>query len=597
MIRSLITSVAAVALFANTPAFAQDVQDEEQESFQDIIVTGSSMRVRQGGQQDIKHFRSVAMDAGMPRPEGLSVEGLMGEHDLSLPSPKGCAQLFCLVTESMPAALPLRPDDRLFVGLGFSSNVDAASWKREPLNMMAVVDKSGSMSGEPLSLVRASLRKILDQMTDKDRFGITLYGDMSHVYLAPTDVRGNRERIAAAIDAIQSAGSTNMEAGLRVGYDTAFADAPGFKGKTRMMLFTDEQPNTGRTDAQGFMTMAEEASRRGIGLTTIGVGVQFGDALAAKVSSVRGGNLFFVANRDDVKTTFEKQLDTMVSEIAHDVTMVMSPAAGMKITGVFGVPANVLETAPDGAVSIRVPTAFLSTNGGGIFVSLGKDSGREFLPPATLGENAPLMTVSLSYIAATNGQAGEDRLAIAQPSASPSTPLRTAHLLVDQFLTMRDATTAFHMNGDPKAAHALLSGLDARLTGAGLAGMEDERKLTSTMLAQAALMAGYGGELPKNLRHIRTVGTWEVIGLGNIKDLKRGDRLEFRNTGELLTFRQKTGFDDAAEQESYEINDRQLHMTGSRLVFDYRLNEDRMTLDTADDGMPSRIVLRRVPVS
>lgn len=596
MIKSLVMSTVALACLATTPAFAQTVEEEDEADFSNIVVTGT-MRVRQGGQQDIKHFRSIALDQGMPRPEGLSLEGLMGEHDLTLPEKRTCAQLFCLTTEAMAANLPLRPDDRMFVGLGFASNVDADSWQREPLNLMAVVDKSGSMSGEPLALVRASLRKILAQMTDNDRFGIVLYGDMSHVYLAPTDVRGNRERITEAIDRIESAGSTNMEAGLQVGYDTAFADAPGFKGKTRLMLFTDEQPNTGRTDAAGFMGMAEEASRRGIGLTTIGVGVQFGDALAAKVSSVRGGNLFFIANDTDVKTTFEKQLDTMVSEVAHDVHMVMTPAAGHKITGVFGVPANVLENAPDGAVAITVPTAFLSTNGGGIFVSVGKDSEHQFLPAAGLRADAPLLTVSLSYIGAKDGRAGEDKVLVSQPAAAPSAALRTAQALVDQFLTMREATTAFHIKGDPKAAHALLSGLDSRMQSAGLQGMEEERKLTGTMLAQAALYSGYGGELPKSLRHVRTVGNWEITGVRNITDLRRGDRLEFTRDGELLTYRKANGLEDADDSESYEINENQIHMVDSRLVFYYRVSDDRMSLETADVGEPAVITMRRVPTS
>lgn len=594
MIRSLLLSTALVASLVTTPAFAQAVEDEDETDVSNIVVTGS-MRVRQGGQQDIKHFRSIALEDGMPRPEGLSLEGLMGEHDLTLPTKRGCAQLFCLTTEAMAANLPQRPDDRLFVGLGFASNVDADSWQRQPLNMMAVVDKSGSMDGEPLALVRASLRKILDQMNDNDRFGIVLYGDRSHVYLAPTDVRGNRQRIAEAIDRIESEGSTNMEAGLQVGYDTAFADAPTFKGKTRLMLFTDEQPNTGRTDAAGFMGMAEEASRRGIGLTTIGVGVQFGDALAAKVSSVRGGNLFFIANPEDVKSTFEKQLDTMVSEVAHDVHMVMTPAAGQKITGVFGVPANALESAPDGAVAITVPTAFLSTNGGGIFVSIGKDSEHQYLPAVDLAPGAPLLTVSLSYIGAADGRAGEDKVLVSQPAASPSAPLRTAQALVDQFLTMREATTAFHEKGDPKAAHALLSGLDARLGASGLSGMEEERKLTGTMLAQAALYSGYGGELPKSLRHIRTAGNWEITGVRNITDLRRGDRLEFTRDGELLTYRKASGIEEVDESESYEINEKQIHMVDSRLVFNYSVSGDRLYLETADVGERATIALRRVP--
>jgi Ca-activated chloride channel family protein len=260
----------------------------------------------------------------------------MGEHDLTLPSAKACRQLFCLFTEAMTASLPTRPDDKLLVGLGFSSNIDPATWRREPLHLVAVVDKSGSMDGEPLELVRKSLRQIVGQMRDGDRLSIVLYGDQSHLYLAPTDVASRRAEIVAAIDRIRSAGSTNMEAGLEVGYETAYAAKKGFSGNTRLMLFTDEQPNVGNTDAESFMGMAEAASRQGIGLTTIGVGVQFDGALATKVSSVRGGNLFFIADQAQVKSVFEGELDTMVSELAHDVRITMKPQAGYRISGVFG---------------------------------------------------------------------------------------------------------------------------------------------------------------------------------------------------------------------------------------------------------------------
>ncbi len=82
------------------------------------------------------------------------------------------------------------------------------------------------------------------------------------------------------------------------------------------MLFTDERPNTGATDAESFMGMAENASHGGIGLTTIGVGVQFGAELATKISSVRGGNLYFIRDAADIKTLFTGQLDYMVSELA-----------------------------------------------------------------------------------------------------------------------------------------------------------------------------------------------------------------------------------------------------------------------------------------
>ncbi|HEY0043872.1 MAG TPA: VWA domain-containing protein [Allosphingosinicella sp.] len=586
----LLLSAALLAVTAPA-AFAQDIAPpppedkavEDPGDGSDIVVTGS-MGVRQGGAQDARHFRTTA-ELGMPRPESLTLEGLMGEHDLTLPAARPCAQLFCLMAEAMTAKLPLRPNDKLFVGLGFASNIVAETWKREPTHLVAVVDKSGSMDGEPLDLVRKSLKQIVEQMRDGDRLSIVLYGDESHLYLPPTEIGADRAKALAAIGRIESAGSTNMEAGLRVGYDIAFAAKPGFAGTTRLMLFTDEQPNVGATDPESFMGMAQAASRAGIGLTTIGVGIQFDGELATDISSVRGGNLYFIANADEVKSVFAEKLDTMVSELAHDVRITMTPREGYKLTGVFGVPDGLMRESEGGAVTITVPTAFLSTNGGGIFASLGKAADRASLPAAALTPETPLMDVSLSYVSAKDGVAGADRVTVSNPSGVPSHGLRLAHLLTDEYFVLHGASTAFHSDDDPKKAFALLSGFSGRLESSGIAKLGDEKKLVREMLAQASFHSGYGGEQPAPLA-VR--GTWEVFRAEGLKDVGRGDRLAFCEDEEVVTTRR--GGDE--EYGAYKINRRQIFFPEDGEVFAYRIKGDILTL-VHESGAAS-IYLKRV---
>lgn len=580
--------LASALMLPAAPALAQDDEDDQAS----VVVTG--LRVRQGGAQDIAHFRSIAADAGMPRTESLSVEGLLGEHDLTLPASAGCKQMFCIVAETMPANLAARSADRMFAGVGFASNIDAKSWRRAPLDLIAVVDKSGSMQGEPLALVRASLLQIVGQMRDGDRIGIVLYGDRSHVHLAPTDIAGNRAAIEAAIRAIESAGSTNMEQGLRLGYDTALAEAPRFQGNTRVMLFTDEQPNVGRTDAQSFIGMAEHASRHGIGLTTIGVGVQFDGALANRVSAARGGNLFFISDEKSVETVFRAQLDTMVSELAHDLVLTMRPAAGYRVSGVFGVPDGAMEESPEGTITVTVPTVFLSTNGGGIFATVDKASDRADLPAAPIPAGQPLLDVAVKWHDAATGAPGSDRTTVAPTGTQASPALRKAHLLVDEYLAMREATIAFHRRSDPKTAYSLLNGLATRLKTSGLEGMDKEQKLVDSMLAQAALYSGYGGEQPKSLRHLAVVGRWRVVDIRGFDGVARGDTLEFTPDREMLTYRRGEGLEQPDESESYEINERELHLVNSGLVMSYAAREGRMTLRSTSSASGDRIALQRM---
>jgi len=129
-----------------------------------------------------------------------------------------------------------------------------------------------------------AVHQAVDQLRDGDRFGIVHYGSQPMVHLEVTNVKGNREALHRAIDAIQIEGSTAMEAGLAKGYEVAEAELARSRGKTRMMLFTDENPNVGNTHATGFMAQARAGSHKGIGLTTIGVGVHFDAALATTLA-------------------------------------------------------------------------------------------------------------------------------------------------------------------------------------------------------------------------------------------------------------------------------------------------------------------------
>src|SRR5262245_21011379 len=193
------------------------IPTDRDDELSEVIVTG--MRASQGGAQDINFFRGeVALDR-IPHPNDFTAEGLMSEHDIVLPATETCRQLFCLTGDAVKADLLAVPQARYLVGVGFATNIDEKKWHRDPVNLIAVVDKSGSMNGEPLELVRESLVEVARQLHDGDQMSIVLYGDRAHVHLDTTKAdRAGVARIISSIGSIVSNGSTSMEAGLRLGY-------------------------------------------------------------------------------------------------------------------------------------------------------------------------------------------------------------------------------------------------------------------------------------------------------------------------------------------------------------------------------------------
>lgn len=92
--------------------------------------------------------------------------------------------------------------------------------QRAPLNLVAVLDKSGSMQGEKIRLVKQTMIFMLRYLCEKDSLGIVEYGSDVKVTcpLTRCDAAG-RERLKAAVEKIQISGQTNLSGGLLKGLE------------------------------------------------------------------------------------------------------------------------------------------------------------------------------------------------------------------------------------------------------------------------------------------------------------------------------------------------------------------------------------------
>jgi len=176
---------AAVLAVSLGPSYAQTGPEE------DVVIVTGSLRVNSGGAQDIKHFRGGVKSGVVPRPHGMTSEGLLSEHDLYLKSDQKCAQVLCLNSAVKTASFV---DADYFAGLGFDTNI-AENWTRGPLNMVAVIDRSGSMR-RSIQNVKQSLHAISDQLRPGDQISFVLYGSDVVTHLEPLRIAaGAKEKM------------------------------------------------------------------------------------------------------------------------------------------------------------------------------------------------------------------------------------------------------------------------------------------------------------------------------------------------------------------------------------------------------------------
>jgi Ca-activated chloride channel family protein len=436
-----------------------------------------------GGAQDIAYFRDQVARGDVPLPQVFTSEGLLSEHDLPLSSSGQCSELLCTNTKAVQARLVHQPEVTHLVQLGFDSGFTPERFRRAPMHLVAVVDQSCSMSGAPIDTVRASLEELVRHHLDgDDTLSVVLYGTGVTTWLPPTPVT-DPEALAARIAAIPIDGSTNMEAGMQAGFDLARSHP--FDGTRRLMLFTDERPNTGNTEASGFMGLARAASADGIGMTTLGVGAHFGAELAADISAVRGGNLFFFPDAPSMRERFRDDFDTMVTELAYDLEVSVRPADGLRIAGIHGVPGDLVQWSGD-QLQLTVETLFLSKDRGGIYLALAPVEG-----------GAPVddtvARVDLSYTPRGGGQVARSRPVHSVQPSSGDEGLVRGPLLIDTATTLVHATTRYHQHNDPEGAWQAVRALRGRLQTAD-ATLAAERRLVDQLHDTLAQAAGRAGE-------------------------------------------------------------------------------------------------------
>lgn len=225
---------------------------------------------------------------------------------------------------------------------------------------------------------------------------------------------------------------------------------------------------------------------------------------------------------------------------------------------------------------------------------MAKAEGATYLPEPALAPGEKLLDVDLTYV--DRGGAGHaQQLAVAAPAQAPSAGLRLGHLLIDEFQSLHKVATLYHENSDEEGAYQTLKRFDERLRAETDPKLAPERKLVGQLLTRTALLSGHAGEAPA-VGPAGLVGAWTIArieGEGQV-DLKRGDRLTFGDEDLIVERRKGRAFEEDPS-EGYMVNDTQLSLEESELVFDYRLADSDLLVLT-NKALDLRLVLRRAPL-
>jgi Ca-activated chloride channel family protein len=209
---------------------------------------------------------------------------------------------------------------------------DVAATVRPPMALAIVFDRSGSMETDgKMDRAREAAHRVVDRLSDADQLAIVSYASDHEVNLALAPVgQLGRARIRRVIDELYLGGGTNLSSGL----DAGIAEVERARGSgtlRRVVLMSDGNANQGETDPDVLAETARHARRRGVTVTSVGVGVDFNEDLMTGLAEAGGGAYHYARGGEAIATALERELDGMVRLAARGVEVSLGLPAGVTL--------------------------------------------------------------------------------------------------------------------------------------------------------------------------------------------------------------------------------------------------------------------------
>jgi Ca-activated chloride channel family protein len=136
------------------------------------------------------------------------------------------------------------------------------------------------------------------------------------------------------ISRVEARGSTALhEAWVRGGLTVS--EQMIDKGINRVILITDGLANVGITNTDEIVTQALGLFQRGVSTSTIGIGADFNEDLLMPMAQSGGGNAWHVVEPQDMQHIFQTELEGLLAQFAHTVSLSLIPADGVRIVDVL----------------------------------------------------------------------------------------------------------------------------------------------------------------------------------------------------------------------------------------------------------------------
>jgi VWFA-related protein len=198
-----------------------------------------------------------------------------------------------LVTENGRPVAGLQPGDFELLDNGVPQQLNLGSYRDVPLNVVMVLDMSGSLDGARFEHLRGAARSLLDSLKPTDRAALVTF---SHVLSEGSSLSSDFNRVRTALDAARADGDTSLVDASHAGMLIGESDI----GRSLLILFSDGVDTMSWLSSQSVL---ETAKRCDVVVYGVEIGAQKASFLR-DLSAATGGRLIEVESTGDLNASF-----------------------------------------------------------------------------------------------------------------------------------------------------------------------------------------------------------------------------------------------------------------------------------------------------
>ena len=197
--------------------------------------------------------------------------------------------------------------------------------KNSNVELICVIDVSGSMMGEKIKLVKQSLKVLLEMMGANDKLGLVLFNHQAEKLLDLTFTTSeNKKMINGLIDKIQARGGTYILGGLEIAVNMFKSSSTEQKSNSdkfissAIILLSDGVDNRMNhiEIGNGLKALTKETNL-GFTLHAFGYGNDHDPKIMNSLATIRDGSFYFVQEYKKVAEYFVNVLGACVSMVSE----------------------------------------------------------------------------------------------------------------------------------------------------------------------------------------------------------------------------------------------------------------------------------------